>query len=301
MLLKIMKITGPLVSTSANPEGLPYAKTIVQAKKYFGEDNPIGKQFYSDVFERTFKVTAVVKKMPANSSLQFSIAGSIELMPKQRMESWEFSGWTYILLKNNVPEKSFNEKIRNFYKTYVNPEWGIYPELQNYSTLHLYESGEPGLVKLVYIFSAIALFILIIAFSNFTNLSTARATKRALEVGIRKVIGANKNQLIIQFIGESIFISVISLVFAIVMVELFLPSFNQFTRKSMEFLSGNVLVGILGLFSLAILSATTFRRRLPEKFVIECRQDLGMNRYSCQEMCWHRSLPDKQRYAPKFE
>ena len=224
------------------------------AKKYFGNDDPIGKQVYSDVFGRTFKVTAVVKKMSSNSTLQFNIAGSIELMPQQRMESWEFSGWTYILLKKNVSEKSFNEKIKNFYKTFVDPEWEVYPELQNYGTLHLYETGEPGLVKLVYIFSAVALFVLIIAFANFTNLSSARATKRALEVGVRKVIGANKKQLIIQFIGESIFISFISMIAAIVIVMLVLPSFNQFTGKSLELIDNNLLAGVIVLLSLAILS-----------------------------------------------
>lgn len=244
---------------AGNPDNvLPDKFSIVitdeTARKYFGNDDPMGKQVYSDVFDRTFKVTAVVKKMPSNSTLQFNIAGSVELMSQQRRESWEFSGWTYIMLKKNVPEESFNEKIKNFYTTYVDPEWSAYPRLQKYASLHLYESGEPGLVKLVYIFSAVAFFILIIAFANFTNLSTARATKRALEVGVRKVIGANKKQLVTQFIGESIIISFVSLLFAIAIVVLLLPNFNQFTGKSLSLIRGNLFADVTELLSLAIFS-----------------------------------------------
>ncbi|MGD8778590.1 MAG: ABC transporter permease [Ignavibacteria bacterium] len=224
------------------------------ARKYFGDENPIGKSLYSDVYQRDFKVTAVVKKMPANSTLQFNIAGRIDLMTKQRMESWEFSGWTYIELKSNTSEEAFNQKIKDFYKINVAPEWEAYPELQQYSSIHLYEDGKPGLVKLVYLFSAVAIFVLIIAFANFSNLSTARATKRAQEVGVRKVFGAHKRQLVYQFLGEAIVVSFISLIFAVVLVAVLLPYFNQFTGKSLELLNGNVFIKVVELLALVLIS-----------------------------------------------
>ena len=153
--------------------------TSETAKKYFGNENPIGKRIYSNVFERDFIVTAVVKKMPSNSTLQFNIAGSVKLMPLQRRESWEFSGWTYVMLGKNVSEAGFNKKIEDFYEKYVDAEWKASPKLQNYATLHLYEDGESGLAKLVYIFSGIAIFILLVACANFMNLSTAKASQRS--------------------------------------------------------------------------------------------------------------------------
>ncbi|OGU56777.1 MAG: hypothetical protein A2V66_00205 [Ignavibacteria bacterium RBG_13_36_8] len=236
------------------PDMYSFIMTEETAKKYFGDDNPIGKRVYSDIFERDFKVTAIVKKMPSNSTLQFNIASSIDLMPLQRRESWEFSGWTYVLLNRNASVEEFNKKLEDFYTKYVNPEWEGSLKLQNYSTLHLYETGEAGLVKLVYIFSAIAIFVLIIACANFMNLSTARAAKRALEVGVRKVNGAQRKQLILQFLGESIFTSFLATLIAVVIVELTLPSFNNFAGKSLSFLGGDVsnfllLLAVLALFT----------------------------------------------------
>jgi hypothetical protein len=87
------------------------------AKKYFGDDYPIGKQVYSDVFQRDFTVLGVIKELPENSTFKFNVAASIDLMPQQRMESWELSGWTYILLRNNISKSEFNEK---FNSTYLN-------------------------------------------------------------------------------------------------------------------------------------------------------------------------------------
>ncbi|MFC2136051.1 ABC transporter permease [Bacteroidota bacterium] len=239
--------------STALPDMYSLIMTEETAIKYFGDANPIGKRVYSDVFERDFTVTAVVKKMPSNSTLQFNIVSSIELMPLQRRESWEFSGWTYIQLNENVTEDSFNKKIKNFYAEYIDPEYDPNLKLQNYATLHLYETGDAGLVKLVYIFSAIAIFVLIIACANFMNLSTARATKRALEVGVRKVSGAYKRQLIYQFLGESILISFIATLFAVILVELALPVYNNFSGKSLAFIGGDLLNILFGLIGLALV------------------------------------------------
>ena len=235
------------------PDSYSIIMTEETAKKYFGNENPIGKQVHSDIFNRDFTVTAVVKKMPSNSTLQFNIAGSINLMPLQRRESWEFSGWTYILLKNNISVNEFDKKLKNFYKKYVNADWGAKLKLQNYATLHLYENGKAGLVKLVYIFSIAAILVLLIACVNFMNLSTARSINRAREVGIRKVSGARRRHLIFQFIGESIFTSLLAAVIAVIIVEMTLPIFNSFTGKSLSFNYGNILKFFIDLFGLALL------------------------------------------------
>jgi ABC-type lipoprotein release transport system permease subunit len=113
----------------------------------------------------------------------------------------------------------------------------MYPFLQPLTDIHLYWDGTPGLIKMVRNFSIIALFILLIACINFMNLRTAKATKRAIEVGIRKVVGANRKQLIIQFLSESLLISFISLGIGILLVEILLPTFNQITMKQLELFS----------------------------------------------------------------
>ena len=243
-----------VAGNSSNP--LPDSYSVVMteetAKKYFGDDNPIGKRVYSNVFERNFVVTAVVEKMPPNSTIQFNIAASINLMPLQRRESWEFSGWTYALLNKNVSEKEFNKKIKGFYTKYVDDGWRASLKLQNYATLHLYENGEAGLVKLVYIFSVVAIFILIIACVNFMNLSTARSTKRALEVGVRKVNGAQRKQLMLQFLGESVFTVLLATLIALLIVELTLSTFNNFTGVQLTFWDGNIIKFIASIFVLIL-------------------------------------------------
>jgi len=230
---------------AGNPaDPMPDSYSIIMsdktAKKYFGNEDPIGKIVHSDIFDKDFTVTAVVKKMPSNSTLQFNIAGSINLMPLQRRESWEFSGWTYILLKDNVSVNDFDKKLTSFYKKYVDSDWDATLELQNYATIHLYENGKAGLVKLVYILSIVAVFILLIACINFMNLSTARSAKRALEVGVRKVNGARRKHLVSQFLGESIFTSLAATCVAIIIVEITLPVFNNFVGKSLSFSNDNI-------------------------------------------------------------
>jgi putative ABC transport system permease protein len=236
------------------PDSYSVIMTDETARKYFGNDNPIGKVVHSDYFDKDFTVSAVVNKMPSNSTLQFNIAGSINLMPLQRRESWEFSGWTYVLLKNNVSEKEFDKKIKGFYKEYVNPDWDAALQLQNYATLHLYENGNAGLIKLVYIFSIIAIFVLLIACINFMNLSTARSANRAMEVGVRKVNGARRKHLVYQFLGESILTSLIATIIAIVIVEITLPAFNSFAGRSLSLNGANLTNIIFGTLVLALLT-----------------------------------------------
>jgi putative ABC transport system permease protein len=147
-----------------------------------------------------------------------------------------------------------DQKIYGFYKEYVNPDAEYYPFLQPLTEIHLYQDGTPGLVKMVRNFSIVAIFILLIACINFMNLRTAKATRRAVEVGIRKVVGAKRKQLVIQFLTESLLIAFISLAFGILLVEFLLPAFNQITMKQLQLFSGHLGFTFLFLFSATIIT-----------------------------------------------
>ena len=218
------------------------------AKKYFGDENPLGKSIYIRRHEHDFEVNGVIENIPSNSSIQFDLIARVDLMPQQRLESWEFTGYTCVMLNKQTDMETVDQKIHDFYKMYVNEESGVYPFLQPLTEVHLYQDGTPGLIKMVRYFSIIAIFILLIACINFMNLRTAKATKRTVEVGIRKVVGAKRKQLIIQFLSESIFISFISLILGILLLELALPAFNQITMKQLQLFSGQPGFNFLYLF-----------------------------------------------------
>ncbi len=228
------------------------------AKKIFGNEEPMGKVLIVDN-EREFTVTGVLKNIPRNSHLQFDYLAHIELMPKERLQSWEMVGDSYVMLQKNTSVEDFNRKIANFYRTRppgpgINIDTTYEPYLQPFTKIHLYEFGWPGRIKQVYIFSIIALFILFVACINFMNLATARSGCRAKEVGLRKVVGAQRGHIVRQFLGESIVLSFIALLFAVILVELLLPFFNNMLGKQTPgILSGNPVV-LLSLAGITIIT-----------------------------------------------
>jgi putative ABC transport system permease protein len=208
------------------------------AKKYFGEKNPIGKTLYLTQEERDFTVTGVIEDIPTNSHIQFDLATRVELLGEDRLARWEeWMGPCYILLRPNVSAEAFTSKIAGIFKEYEDPEATYSPMLQPLTRVRLYERVRPGSVKTVAIFSVIAAFILLMACVNFMNLTTARSTRRAREVGMRKVIGAVRPQLIKQFLGEALVVAFFSLVLSLIVVEIALPQFNLFAGKSLTLLS----------------------------------------------------------------
>ena len=218
------------------------------AKKIFGDEDPLGKVLKVDD-AADFTVTGVIKDVPHNSHLQFDYLSHIRLMPEERLASPEFVGPSYVLLDKGAPAEAFNRKIAHLYRE-IDAETTLQPYLQKFTDIHLYRWGRPGRIRYVYIFSIIALFILIIACINFMNLATARAVHRAREIGIRKVAGADRLDIIKQFLGESVQSSFVALVLALVLVELLTPLFNSLSGKQMgSVLSGGglVLSGIIGL------------------------------------------------------
>jgi cell division protein FtsX len=208
------------------------------ARKYFGDADPIGKSLYLDTEKSDFIVTGVIADIPTNSTLRFDLAVRVELLGEDRLARWEeWVGPCYVLLRPGTEPEDFETKIAGIYKEYEDPEANYSPTLQPLAKVHLYENGRPGDIKIVYAFSVIAIFILLMACINFMNLATARSTKRAQEVGMRKVIGASRPQIVRQFLGEALVVAFIALVLAVVLVELLLPQFNAFTAKTLSLLS----------------------------------------------------------------
>jgi putative ABC transport system permease protein len=215
--------------------------TEEMAHKYFGNDDPVGKTLKSSGF--TFTVSGVVKSLPHNSHLQFDFLVPFEFLKGMgvNMNDWGAHGacYSYIELKAGTDSKFVNNKIidivqRNLKDPVYKPE--IF--LQNVKKIHLYSSGKyafdlPGQGDITYvrILGLVAVFILVIACINFMSLATAQSAKRAKEIGMRKVTGANKTKIILQFLGETLLIVLTAHVIAMILVELFLHGFNNLTGK----------------------------------------------------------------------
>ena len=210
------------------------------AKKYFSEDNPMGESITLNS-EELLTVTGVFKKLPENSSIQFDYVLPFEdwLKTNEWATDWGNNGpRTIAKLHAGVDVDALNTKINDFIKERneeSNVDLFVYPFADEY-LYGQFEQGEVagGRIDYVRLFSVVAIFILLIACINFMNLSTAKATKRAKEVGIRKSIGASKGSLIGQFIGESMIITFFSLFLSILLVEMFLPLFNGLTDKAID-------------------------------------------------------------------
>lgn len=206
------------------------------AKKYFGENEAIGKSLMIDN-EHHVIVKGVVKDMPKNSDFQFDMILPYEFFTatEQFNRGW-ISGRiiTYLLLKNNTKVAEFEKKIQNIGLEHE-AQCGYIVKLQALKKIHLFTlTGEKEAMIYVYIFSAVAFLIMLIACINFMNLSTARSLQRSKEIGLRKVIGAQRNQIIKQFYIESIIIVLISMQIAMVIVEALTSSFNNLTGKSLS-------------------------------------------------------------------
>jgi putative ABC transport system permease protein len=213
--------------------------TEKMAKKMFGREDAMNKQIRID--SNNFTVTGILKDLPTNTSFSFEYLLSREILKKLHFDDndWDNNSVnTFVQLKPQVSIGAFNEKIKNISrinsKGVVKEEVFLYP----LDKLHLYsrfENGKAvgGLIDTVRLFIIIAAFILLIACINFMNLSTARSEKRAKEVGIRKVSGAYKSSLVIQFLGESMFIAIISGILGLIIAQVFLPSFDLLIGRNL--------------------------------------------------------------------
>ena len=227
------------------------------AKALFGTDQAVGKILKIDSVDY-FTVTAVMKNLPNNTSFNFKY-----LLPWSYLKKigGDDTYWgnnsiqSFVLLKPGVSLASFNEKIKNVTIDHSKSSGDeqttqVFAYPLKYQWLYSHsENGQyvDGRIKTVRMFGIIGLFILLIACINFMNLSTARSEKRAKEVGIRKVIGAQKKSLIAQFIGESIFISFLAFLVALFIVSISLPAFNNLVEKQLELPFNNIYFWLLSL------------------------------------------------------
>jgi ABC-type antimicrobial peptide transport system permease subunit len=226
-------IKGNPETALVNPNSIVITQSM--ARKYFGDIDPVGKVLTLNNRDE-FIISAVIDDMPLNSDLQFDFFVPISSATRpDDLDNWGSHYLrTYVLLHKNTNVDGLEQQLSTLIRERL-PEEHISLKLQALNRLHLYTiSGEKEGMKYVYFFSIIALFILIIACINFINLSTARSTKRAKEIGLRKVIGAERVQIIRQFYGESIIFIVIAFIVALGLVEFILPAFNNLTGKQLS-------------------------------------------------------------------
>jgi len=217
------------------------------AAKYFGNDNPVGKTIKID--KDDMAVTGVFEKLPVHFHLDFHYLMSLPSagISRERMEIWTWNQfYTYVRLKPGTDVHPLQNKFQAYVKKEIHPTLQManstfLPFFQPLSDIHLrssnfvYDKAIRGNETYVRALTIIAVFVLIIACFNFINLSTARSLRRAKEIGVRKVAGADRRQLIVQFLGETILLAVISMIIAVMATVLIVPMLNRFTGKSIVF------------------------------------------------------------------
>ena len=247
---------GDVLTALKEPNSVVLSATA--ASKYFGNENPIGKfLIVNNNTNNPYKVTGVIGKLPGDLHFNFDIYITYQDNPHN--QTWSNIGnYTYLKLRPGADPKKLEAKFPDLVAKYVVPEvqhdMGVSLAeaqksvssfifyLKPLSKIHLYSENRDeletnGSIKYVYIFTALAIFILLLAAVNFTNLSTATSAKRSKEVGIRKVMGSEKKQLIGQFLSESVLLAVLAFLFSLLFIFLALPYFNALAGKQIEFSS----------------------------------------------------------------
>jgi len=259
-------VQGDAASVLARPNTIAIAKSV--ADKYFPNGDAIGQVIrYNNKYD--YEITGVFEDVPANSHLQFTYLTTFETIAKMvhdqynfpadqfltSLDAWNYSTYFYIPNEADIEgltekiDRKFTEARKEEFNDQALGDW-LQPLPEIHFTKGIKADSANGDISYVYIFSAVALLILIIACFNFMNLSTARAMKRAKEVGLRKVMGAFRYQLINQFLGETVVLVAISLVIGIILLELMVPMFNSLVGQNLEivyFGTNSVTLYILGI------------------------------------------------------
>ncbi len=219
--------------------------TSSTAKRYFGKEDPIGKILVAKE-GLNFEVTGVIEDVPSQSHFKFDMLGSMstfrQLSGGELPRTWVWNPcWTYVLLHENSSPDILEEKLPDFYLNHYSDlsDQDVTLYLQKLLDIHLeshhdYEMHPNGNILYIYILSAIAFIVLVLACINFMNLTTANSASRSMEIGIKKVFGGSRRKLTAQFLGETIIQSLIALAIAGIIIESFLPLFNHFTGKSIN-------------------------------------------------------------------
>jgi putative ABC transport system permease protein len=216
--------------------------TETAAARYFGDEDPVGKTLTTG--DNTFEVTGVIGDVPFNSHFRFDAVAARNNLPKQIGNWGNFGVFTYLLLPRDVDVEAFETKMQGMYDAHMKTIFGpleitIEYIMEPITRIHLYSTnpGEPeptGSITYVYIFGIIALFLVLIAAMNYMNLATARSSGRAREVGMRKVVGSRQAPLVVQFLSESVVLTVISLIISVILLLILLPKFNLLAGKSFD-------------------------------------------------------------------
>jgi len=248
-------LRGDVKSAVRDPKKIILTETV--AGRYFGKSDPIGKILTEG--DNTYEVTGVIEDVPNNSHFRFDALAARNNLPKQ-MGSWgNFGVFTYLMFPENFDVNDFETKMQGMYDEHMKSIFGplnikIEYILEPIKKIHLYSTNpsepEPtGSITYVYIFGIVALFLVLIAAMNYMNLATARSTRRAREVGLRKVAGSRRSTLIIQFLSESVVLTIISLIISIILLIVLLPKFNLLAGKSFNLnilYSPVVLISVIG-------------------------------------------------------
>jgi putative ABC transport system permease protein len=263
---------GNLNNALNDPKSIVLTKTL--SNKIFGNANPIGKtitQSYSNGSSSLKTVTGVISDPPKNSHFSFSYIINAQTVPyyKYNYAEWSNSNeYTFVTLRSDAVAEDFEKKLPGFSEKYIGasdyykarPDQLPILKMQRLEDIHLHSAylnfnpSKTGDVKYVYMFSAIALIILLIACVNYMNLATAQSLKRTKEIGVRKVVGAYRSNLIMQFVSESTVISLFSIIISFLLVALLVPVFNNLIERelSLDIFLNIESIGLMVLLSLIV-------------------------------------------------
>lgn len=250
--------------------------TKTAAYKYFANTDPVGKILYVGSNRVPYEVTGIMEDIPSNSQMRFDMLASFSsLEANQDRTYWNANYTTYLLMRSPDDIKTVEAKIPGFIKEEMKDQGSVHltyflEPLFNIHLLSAYDSFEPNNnIQYIYIITGVALLILLIACFTYINLNTARSLERAKEVGIRKTVGASFKQIFVQFMGESVILTVIATLLTVVIVWLVLPLFNQLTDKEIPlslFYSKTILLALLGSMLVIIFLSGSYPALVVSRF-----------------------------------
>ena len=246
----------------------PYSIVLTQstAKKYFGDSDPIGKTLLINMFDSTgrgalYTVKGIIADPPRNAHFTFNMLASFKTVEVANPDVMTVDGWgdasfyTYLLLKNGVDHRDFSKKITQFYKNYIGERYAVWSSIYFYKLqplldIHLhsnlqYEIEATGNIAQVYIFTTIGVFILLLAGINYVNLSIARSVNRAKEVSVKKIFGAGRGQLVMQYVVEALLTAGIAFAVSMLFSSLLQKVFFQLTGKEISLMQSPLLICFL--------------------------------------------------------
>ena len=256
-------LVGSPTTALAKPNSVVLTERL--AKKYFGKENAVGK--FLQLNEQPHLVTGILKDLPSNTDLRFTALLSLRTTRAEEEDWLDPSYYTFLLFKSKQQAKSFPSKLIQFNQQHYLPriealgidfriEHRIEPLTQIHFSEGLHDDTPKGNRSYLTVFSLTALFILLVAGINYVNLFVAQSARRQKEVGIRRVVGASKKQLVTQFISESTLLAIVGVGWALTLTQLISPAFNRFTEKTFTLIavpSWNLITGGIGIVVLLAL------------------------------------------------